>query len=143
MVGVCACRRPCKRYSMTCRLALALAIVASVPVHAQPSTFDAIAVDNDVAGAAGDGSYGLGQGSTAAEAARIAMSNCRLGGHVACEVKITFRQCAAYAASRMTSGIGVGAGMPEAADRARGACGEPACQLVVIDCVTSSLLPHQ
>ena len=120
-------------------LSLALAALAAVPVQAPPVTFNAIAVDVDVAGARGDGSYGLGQGPTA----RIAMSNCRLGGHVACEVKITFRQCAAYAASRMTSGTGTGTSIPDAAERARAACGDAACQLVVADCVASSLLPQR
>ena len=122
---------------------LALAILASVPAHAQPAFFNAIAVDDNVAGAPGDGSYGLGQGSTAAEAERIAMGNCRLGGHVACAVKVTFRQCAAYAASRKASGTGIGANVPDAADRARAACGHAACQLVVADCVASSLLPQR
>ncbi len=66
---------------MVYRFAFAVAVLAHVPAKAQPSTFNAIAIDSDVAGAPGDGSYGLGQGATVAEAARIAMSNCRLGGH--------------------------------------------------------------
>ena len=69
------------------------------------------------------------------------MGNCRLGGHVACAVRVTFRQCAAYAASRTASGTGIGADIPDAADRARAACGDAACRLVVADCVASSLLP--
>ena len=122
---------------------LAVTLLASLPAQAQPATFNAIAVDSDVAGAPGDGSYGLGQGSTAAEAAAIAMSNCRLGGHVACKVELTFKQCAAYAASQAASGVGTGPNIPEAADRARAACGEATCRLVVADCVASSLLPKR
>ena len=124
-------------------LLLAMALLTASSAQAQPATYNAIAVDSDLAGALGDGSYGLGQGSTEAEAAAIAMSNCRLGGHVACKVELTFKQCAAYAVSRAASGVGTGANIPEAADRARAACGDAACRLIVADCVASSLLPQR
>ena len=128
--------RPLMRFLL---LSGVLAAVLAGPARA--ATYDAIAIDDDVGGARGNGDYAVGQGSTAKQARRIAISNCRAGGNVACTLKLTYRRCGAYASSGRTFGTGIGGSMDQATAAALASCDEEACRLVVADCVGSPLRP--
>lgn len=107
------------------------------------ATYDAIAIDDNIAGARGNGDYAVGQGSTASEAQHIAMSNCTAGGNVACKIQLTYQQCGAYASSHQKAGTGVGSDMRSAIAAALSSCRDGACKLVVADCVDAPLSPPQ
>lgn len=117
----------------------ALLLLGAGPARA--AGFDAIVIDDNLNGAKGDGSYAVGQGPTEREARRVAMSNCTLGGNVACTVKLTYRQCGAYAASSTRSGSGTAATQAAATAAALASCGASSCKLVVADCVEAPLRP--
>ncbi len=114
-------------------------VLGSGPVLA--ASYGAIAIDDDLRGARGNGDYAVGNGPTVAEARRIAMSNCTLGGNVACVVKLTYPRCGAYASSHRSAGTGVGQSKQEATAAALASCGGGACHLVVADCVDEPLQP--
>ena len=109
---------------------------------APPVGYDAIAIDDNLRGAGGNGAYAVGEGSTAEEAQRIALSNCTAGGNRACTLKLTYQPCGAYASSRQTAGTGTGDDMGAAIRAAALAvCGDRACRVVVADCVDVPLQP--
>ncbi len=122
-------------------LSLALLALAGTPVAALAAGYDAIVIDDNVAGAPGNGDYAVGSGPTVQEAQRVAMSNCTLGGNVACKLQLTYQHCGAYAASPARAGTGRGNDMPAATAAALASCGSSACRLVVADCVDTPLHP--
>ena len=69
------------------------------------------------------------------------MSNCVLGGNVACTLKLTYQRCGAYASNGRVSGTGTADGMDGAAAAALASCGDKTCRLVVADCVDRPLRP--
>lgn len=119
----------------------ALLVLAVGAGQARAATFGAIVIDDDTGGASGDGDYAVGQASTAKEAQRIAMSNCVLGGNVACTLKLIYQRCGAYASSKRVSGTGMADSLDQASAAALASCGDRACRLVVADCVNQPLRP--
>ncbi len=103
--------------------------------HAFAATFDSIAVDDDAATSGGQAGYGVGEGSSADEAKREAMKQCRSSGNHSCEVAVTYQRCGAYASSKKNSGTGTGETEKAASAAAMDNCGISACRLVVADCV--------
>lgn len=119
-----------------------LAITLSMaPVAAVAASFDTIVIDDNLGSAKGNGGYAVGQGASRRDAERIAMSNCTLGGNVSCKIKVTYRQCGAYASSARAGGAGVGPTMTRASAAALSRCGDQTCRVVVADCVGRSLNP--
>ena len=113
----------------------------TAPTAAGATSFDTIVVDDNLGSAKGNGDYAVGQGASRQEAERIAMSNCTQGGNLSCKVKVTYRQCGAYASSVRAGGAGVGRTITEASAAALSMCQDPACQVVIADCVGQSLNP--
>ena len=124
-------------YSSTA-LIVALSITSGEALAAR---YDAIAIDDDIGGASGNGAYAVGQGPTKHEASRIAMSNCSLGGKLACAVKLTYDRCGAYASSHQTAGTGTGISLQAATSAALASCRDTSCHLVIADCVDAPLRP--
>lgn len=142
-----ACRRPAvssrvRALSRTLAVSGLLFLLPAVETgQARAATFDAIVIDDDTGGAGGNGDYAVGQASTAKEAQRIAMSNCVVGGNVACTLKLTYQRCGAYASNGRASGKGTADGMDQAVAAALASCGDKTCRLVVADCVDRPLRP--
>lgn len=117
----------------------ALLLLAAMPVRA--AVFGVIVIDDNLNGARGNGAYAVGQAGTVKEARRVAMSNCTLGGNVACTIKLTYPRCGAYVASAERGEAAAGDTLQAAIEAAREACGLKSCKLIVADCVDLPLRP--
>jgi hypothetical protein len=95
----------------------------------------AIAVDHaaeenpDEAGYASEAGY-----PTRAAASRAALTACRSTGSESCELVVVFKKCGAYASSLNYYGVGVGATLKQAEQRALSDCNDKDCVIVVSDC---------
>ena len=124
------------------RVWTSLAITLSMaPVAAVAASFDTIVIDDNLGSATGNGASAVGQRASRRDAQRIAMSNFTLRGNISCKVKVTYRQCEAYASSARTGGTGVGPTMTRASAAALSKCGDQTCRVVVADCVGQPLNP--
>lgn len=92
----------------------------------------AIAVNDEQGMSAAEAGYGLGYGTTDAEASENAVNECKSAGNDTCKVVLNFEQCGAYAGDKVKYATGVGETEKAAEAAAIGAC--PNCKLVVADC---------
>ena len=77
--------------------------------------------------------FGVGGGTTQAEAEKNAQGFCREAGGKRCQVQLAYRQCGAYAVSVSGSGTGIGKTQKAAEQKALSACGDK-CGIVASDC---------
>lgn len=110
-------------------LAAALAILSCGASQAA----GAIAVDTEQGQKAGDEGYGIGWGSSRAEAAAKALASCAGAGNDSCKVVARFDSCGAFASNRSTYGVGWGATEGDAKSMALGRCDEN-CRIVIAEC---------
>ena len=87
------------------RAALAAALI-SCAFASSALAFGAIAVDDQQGLSAGEAGYGLGWGSSRAEAEHNAIKECRSAGNDSCNSAVWFEQCGAYVGDRVNYGIG-------------------------------------
>lgn len=113
------------------RAALAAALI-SCAFASSALAFGAIAVDDQQGLSAGEAGYGVGWGSSRAEAEHNAVKECRSAGNDSCKSAVWFEQCGAYVGDRVNYGIGYGSSKREAERMALDNC--PHCKIVVSDC---------
>ncbi|MES2192265.1 MAG: DUF4189 domain-containing protein [Pseudomonadota bacterium] len=81
-----------------------------------------------------DPNYGVGGGSSQAEAEKSAQRFCRESGGKRCTIQLAYTQCGAYAVSASGFGVGIGATEKTAEKAAMDACKDKSCSVVVADC---------
>jgi hypothetical protein len=116
------------------RTILCAAAIAAVSLLSTTSAFaiGAIAVDDEHGLSAEQAGYGIGWGSTEAEASSDAMAQCQSIGNTNCRVEVWFESCGAYAGNRTQYGIGWGASLADAESMALANC--PGCRIAVSEC---------
>ena len=111
----------------------ALLLALSLAVHGSAFAIGAIAVDDE----AGDmnAGYGIATGEDSESSAKAAaVKICAESGNKNCKPVVWFKTCGAYAANTKVYGIGYGDSKNIASSKAKEACGEASCKVVVADC---------
>lgn len=111
-------------------LAFASFLLAAAPALAD--NWGAISIDLERADRAPY--YGVGGGSSEAEANSNALKFCKEAGGKECKSVVTYQQCGAYAASRAGGGWGRSATKRTAEAQAMAGCNAEGCKIVVSDC---------
>jgi len=110
----------------------AIMMIASI---GSAMAWGAIAVDNEAGQDPDDAGFGMVSGySNKNEASSDALAACKEADNSDCRVVLTFQGCGAYAASSSKFGVGSGANVRQAEQRAVAACKAPGCKVVVSDC---------
>jgi hypothetical protein len=81
-----------------------------------------------------DCAYGIGGGSSRAEAEKNAQNFCNEAGGQQCGVVVAYQQCGAFALSKDRDGAGTGASKEIAEDMALSQCKDPDCEIIASDC---------
>jgi hypothetical protein len=123
------------KYIMIFRAFSVIAMLLCGTSYASATTYDSIAVDDDVGLKGGDAGFGVGEGHSPEEAKHDALRNCRQSGNKGCEVAVTYQHCGAYASSKKHAGTGIAGTEAEAKQKALRDCGVSACRIVTSDCV--------
>lgn len=117
------------------RLTLAFGLLAASVIGAAAEEYKWGAIALDKSEATREPYYGVGGGDTGDEANENAMGFCKEAGGTACEVVITYEQCAALAVSGDgKGGWGTSATKEEAEAQSLQGCKGAACKVVVSDC---------
>ena len=121
------------------RFVLAASFLSLAAVTAQAEEYKWGAIAMDKAEVTREPYYGVGGGETDKEANDNAMGFCKEAGGTACEVVISYEQCAALALSgNGKGGWGTSGTKEEAEAQSLQGCKDSACKVVVSDCNSGS-----